>query len=988
VITLARPVFPTPLPRSVEADLDRDWLRMDGEHITVVYPRAIGPLAGHVLDSAEEVYRFLASWTGHAPPGRIPLLLSDSSDAAGGAVLRGGPGLYVRLFAVHPYAADGRDADRYRSWYRAALLHQLAHYFHFTMVGGMPSFLSSLLGGAIHPNTAAPHFYVEGFAGYAQRSGGEWEGPGAAWGELVIRTAAEGGNLPPFDQACSSPPVRPSGGRSAVCGEAFVRTLALRYGERTLHRLNRESGSSPPYTGMLAFRRVYGKPGRVLWEEWRGTLEEDPAGGFPRRVVREEDPLRAASGPSSEPRILASVRGRVCSLAFDPEGRRLFYSVQPRDGEGGLYLYDLSENRGKLLKRGLHAWNLVFTPGSPQEGSSLLYVRPELRRNVNLRRDIYRLDLESGRERRVTRRGHVQGFVPLDTGLLVCASTPLGTEIRLVHGGTDLLLYGPEGASGRFPAGTRLQVVEQPALSPDRSRVAFSCRDRSGNRSIYVAALGDLLAGDFLPVRATDPSHGAFDPVWIDERRILFVSDRDGAFELYALDTGGGRNQGDGAPGCTPVREAVTGLRGARGYPVAPGVTGLSAPAASPRGLAAARLTAGGTQVVLLPIRLSPPGAAGGRDAPSPRERSPGGQVPAGAARSPAHSRSPGEGAPRPPAASGKSETASYRALPWLAPAWWLPLYTSDAVGLGVGVSTRGGDLLQRHRYSAALVYDLLDAGLKTELRYTCHGYPLSLFCNLYLERRPPESPPDLAVYPGLSFSLIKRLLQLEADLGFKHEPPYLGPSLRITASTMDPAAWSLAPGRGSSLVLDVYLNARDRKFAVLTGEYTGYASLRPLLLSMRLRGRTAPGGGGLVRTGDTGDLAYVPLDGLYTPGYPEPVAGDTAADLLLKAGLPLRLEQGIGGLPLFFRGAVLSLFTAHGVLVSQEPARAFVADGWARLLEDPGRHVRTSWGPELQISVVAGYRVPVNLRVGYVSPLSPGGRAGIYAAVDAGLAF
>ncbi|MFW6181289.1 MAG: hypothetical protein ACOC8N_06025, partial [Spirochaetota bacterium] len=135
------PVLADPLPRTVEADPGRSWMRMDSEHFAVVYPRALGPLAGQLAAQAEEVYRFLATWSGHTPPGRIPLLLSDSSDSSGGAVHRGGPGFIVRLFAVHPYAADGRVADRYRSWYRAELIHQLAHYFHFTMVGGMPSLL-------------------------------------------------------------------------------------------------------------------------------------------------------------------------------------------------------------------------------------------------------------------------------------------------------------------------------------------------------------------------------------------------------------------------------------------------------------------------------------------------------------------------------------------------------------------------------------------------------------------------------------------------------------------------------------------------------------------------------------------------------------------------------------------------------------------------------------------------------------------------------
>ncbi|MFW6181083.1 MAG: hypothetical protein ACOC8N_04985, partial [Spirochaetota bacterium] len=392
-------------------------------------------------------------------------------------------------------------------------------------------------------------------------------------------------------------------------------------------------------------------------------------------------------------------------------------------------------------------------------------------------------------------------------------------------------------------------------------------------------------------------------------------------------------------------------------------------------------------QVALLPLELPPPGSTGG-----PSVAPPGGgpvSAPVPASREAAPPPTPAQSEARLPAAAGELVPVSYRALPWLAPAYWLPLYTSDAVGLGVGVSTRGGDLLQRHLYAAAMVYDLLDPGLKTELRYSWHGYPLSLFCNLYLEHHHLDGPADPALYPGLSLPLIERRLRLEAELGLKYEPPYLGPGITVSLSTVDQASRALAPERGTRLVLDAYLNTAGREFAVLTGEYTGYASLRPLLLSMELRGRTAPGGEGLVLSGKTGGPVYVPLEGLYTPGYPEPVAGDTAADLVLKAGVALlRLERGMGGLPLFFRGAVFSLFTAHGVLIAGDPDQPFVAEGWKQLLDDPGRYVRSSWGPELQVSAVAGYRVPVELRVGYVFPLSAGGRPGMYVTLDAGLSF
>lgn len=80
-----------------------------------------------------------------------------------------------------------------------------------------------------------------------------------------------------------------------------------------------------------------------------------------------------------------------------------------------------------------------------------------------------------------------------------------------------------------------------PVWSPDGAQLAFASY-RSGNSEIYIVNVTDLLSPENLPPPINLTQNAAYDwnPVWSpDGKRLAFISDRDGNFEIYLMSADG-----------------------------------------------------------------------------------------------------------------------------------------------------------------------------------------------------------------------------------------------------------------------------------------------------------------------------------------------------------------------------------------------------------------------------------------------------------------
>lgn len=112
------------------------------------------------------------------------------------------------------------------------------------------------------------------------------------------------------------------------------------------------------------------------------------------------------------------------------------------------------------------------------------------------------------------------------------------TFTRSVSGGTDIFFYGTPSGDGLNLTNLGTGKNEQPALSPDNTKIAFASR-RDGNRSeIYVMNIDGTNV-----IRLTNNSSWDIHPTWSpDGTKLAFVSDRDGVRNIYTMSSVNGSN--------------------------------------------------------------------------------------------------------------------------------------------------------------------------------------------------------------------------------------------------------------------------------------------------------------------------------------------------------------------------------------------------------------------------------------------------------------
>jgi len=121
--------------------------------------------------------------------------------------------------------------------------------------------------------------------------------------------------------------------------------------------------------------------------------------------------------------------------------------------------------------------------------------------------------------------------------------SPDGKRIAFVSnegGNSEIYVMNSDG-SGQTNLTNNPADDTDPAWSPDGTQLAFSSY-RSGNSEIYVVNIPDPLSPQNLPSPINLTQNAAYDgnPVWSpDGKRLAFVSDRDGNFEIYVMNADG-----------------------------------------------------------------------------------------------------------------------------------------------------------------------------------------------------------------------------------------------------------------------------------------------------------------------------------------------------------------------------------------------------------------------------------------------------------------
>ncbi|MBI5510451.1 MAG: PD40 domain-containing protein [Deltaproteobacteria bacterium] len=608
-------------------DPRRRWHTLQAPHFSVHYPEGAYGVASAVAKSAETAFAALVVRLDWQPATPIDIVLNEDTDAANGFA-QSVPYNLVGLNAVAPEELG--ELSDYRDWTFELVAHELAHIVNIDTIGGLPRAINAVFGRLLAPNAAAPRFIVEGLAVYFESALGAAGRVRSPYFDMFLRAAVLDGSLFDLDEVTGAPLRWPQGTAAYLYGGRFMDFLARRYGEDLLAEIGRDYGRRLfPFAVNASLKQATGSDYPSLYREfvaettarYRAQLHEVEAAG-----VIEGEALTA--------------RGQdFGAIRVGPRGA-VYFVEAPIDAHPSLRALDPDGAEREI------AWvhgaaSFALYPS----GDKALVAELEVDEVYRLYGDLFELDLQHGELQQLTHGARAQSVdLSKDGGRVVYSELSSMHSIVRIARADDL-----GGAETLVDLGPDTQVFS-PRFSPAGDAVVFAA-SAAGQRDLYLADLASATTVKVTDDRAVDGG-----PVFSsDGRFVLFHSDRDGIFNLYAVPRAGG-----------PVRR-LTRVRTGAFYPE-PSADGrtLYYRTYSSRGFDLARLD----DVAL--------------DQAAPAESA--------LARAPA---------PESPGVAAYPATP-YRALPSLLPTVWTPVLATDTRGNTYGLSTSGADAVGLHAYSAA----------------------------------------------------------------------------------------------------------------------------------------------------------------------------------------------------------------------------------------------------------------------------------------------
>jgi len=638
---------------------------METPHFRITFHEGTEGMARLTAIAAEEAYSWWADKLGYAPSGKTEVVIIDRQDGPNGFAMLVPNKQFVNFTAYARFAGGFANSES-PSWEELVTFHEYGHIADLDYVSGLSLALRRLFGRAIMPGSQEPTLLVEGIPTY-----GEYKLRGASRANearvaMMLRAMVLENAFPTYQEASfyySRAKWPRVGSISHDVGPWFIRFLEDTYGEETYAQLKQTMAEDPWWAlgsllGVLTqlslsgdfnsvFARVTGKAMPELWREFQGWLSDQ----FAEEIKNIE-----AEGITASRRLTPF--GYSTGLSrWSPDGEWIYYVHSDPERTGGIRRIRSDGTGDAAVVSGSFA-DMAVSP----DGSFLIYAKMDTYNKFYQRYDLYRYDLATGKERRLTwGERPFQLVITPDGGAVIYArynwgeKTPSLSRLDLTTGDITPIQEFPEDVA-----------IENIALSPDGKTLALSIWRRGGFSDIYTLPAA---GGELTPItqdRATD-YQPSFSP---DGRYILFSSDRTGVYNLYAYDLTDGSL-----------------------YRISNVLTGALGPMVSPDGT---QIAFTGYSAVGYDIHLMGYEPNAWASVQYTKETLPG-----------------WEGFPE-----VDYEIHPYTPIPSLLPKLWMPLYD----GSRVGVATFGRDALFAHSYEVSGGWDLDKSSPFVKLRYTFAG--------------------------------------------------------------------------------------------------------------------------------------------------------------------------------------------------------------------------------------------------------------------------
>ena len=530
------------------------WNTLYTEHFAIHFHQGETELAGEMALVAEDVHELLTPYLKWEPFGRTQIVLVDPTDGANGYASTV-PNNAIVLYVVQP--TPDTSLDNYEHWLWAIFVHEYTHILQIDMIGGLPRVARFVLGRLIVPNAVLPRWLTEGYAVYLETrftTGGRGR---STYADMLLRVAALEGEVPPIDMAEGYGQKWPRGATRYLYGGRFhfeVERRAPGGDAAWVDFHQRHSRYVIPY--LLPSKQAFGQTLSRMWKEWKGDLAAE--------ALTDAERIAAQGGGLTPTRIVPTRPGLAWTPRYAPDGEAILYVHSSTRERSSLRLArrdgseDLKLRTGGVSHPVWGADGLVYWSGIGQTNRWQSYD------------DLYKFDPEDKTRTRLTRGARLSDPAPHpDGGWLVAVRTHRG-QTQLVRidlpveeepepePGAPPAEVAPEPSPGFGAAGGaitqggdaedvaygagEIAMVRPLTAAEDGSQYAGPEWDPSGQR----LAVSVWKPGGFRDVHVFDPEGRVLrtltwdraidvEPTWTpDGEHIVFSSDRDGVFNLYA----------------------------------------------------------------------------------------------------------------------------------------------------------------------------------------------------------------------------------------------------------------------------------------------------------------------------------------------------------------------------------------------------------------------------------------------------------------------
>ena len=524
---------------------DQKWRTLQTEHFQIHYYNGSEAAAERSAQVLERAHARLSVGLGHSPYLRTHVVLNDATDSANGS---------ATVFSFPQIEANVTSPDSlsvleaYDNWLDVLLTHEYTHIVHNDTIHGFPRAVNAILGFGVlgrvwPPNNLQPRWFIEGLAVYEESRLTSQGRRRSAQFDMMLRMAVLEQGFPGLDRVSAPATIFPHITSVYLYGLHFVHYIGARYGHDKLRELSHRYGRTAiPYSLNRAMQEVLGVDFEQLWKEFQLDTT--------RKVEAQARALRAR-GIREGRRLTFSTASEASSFSrhpqWSPDDQYIYFYGE--DGHTNPGIRRVSA-RGGRIREGLGVGRQGMTLGI----EPVLEVQTTSTPNfVPGSRDMV-FDQAATHDMRYG-WNELYLWHPGEDGVLGARQNP--SEIEALTAGMRARdpHVAPDGRSVAFVRNDaaqsrlafldlhtrvvtevapveRMQQIYNPRVSPDSRRVAYSAWREGGYRDIYVLERDTGETRRITADRFLD-----FSPAWSpDGRYLLFCSDRDQVFNVYAHD--------------------------------------------------------------------------------------------------------------------------------------------------------------------------------------------------------------------------------------------------------------------------------------------------------------------------------------------------------------------------------------------------------------------------------------------------------------------